>query len=142
MKKSTLILSSILTGVILALLVILVSSYRKIVSGNTSGDGAQAQAQTQELAQAQQSIQLTAPLAEATLAAENGNVEIYDAPVIAAKVLGHDDVYITEYAKLNDADVYLVSFLSGDLVYVSLAGQVISASKQTPITLSQPASHR
>jgi hypothetical protein len=51
-------------------------------------------------------------------------------------------VYITEYAQLNGADVYLVTFLSGDLVYVSLDGKVVSASKQASTTPVQPASHR
>ena len=65
-----------------------------------------------------------------------------DAAAAAAKVLGRTDVYITEYAQLNGADVYLVSFLSGDLVYVGLDGQVISTSKQDPIGTYQPTSHR
>ncbi len=130
MRKSTLILSSILTGVVLALLVTLVSTYRKVTDTTTQGEGAQAQEQT-----SQSSPNLTdAPAA--------GNVQIYDAAAEAAKVLGHNDVYLTEYAKLNGADVYLVTFLSGDLVYVGLDGQVISTLKQEAIDPYQPNSHK
>jgi hypothetical protein len=141
MRKSTLIFSIALTGVVLALLFMLVSSYRKIVANNAARDGLQqTQASTQELAQSEQPAQLTPSLTEAPLAV--GTLQIYDAAPIAAKVVGHDDVYITEYAQLNGADAYLVTFLSGDLVYVSLDGKVISASKQSPFKLSQPTSHR
>lgn len=130
MRKSTLILSSILTGVVLALLVTLVSTYRKVIDTTTQGDDTQTQEQT-----SQSSPNLTdAPAA--------GNVQIYDAAAEAAKVLGHNDVYLTEYAKLNGADVYLVTFLSGDLVYVGLDGQVISTLKQEAIDPYQPNSHK
>jgi len=135
MRKSTLILSILLTGVILALVFRLVSTYRKGTETAVSKDSTQVQEQTQS----PQSEQLTPIPADIPTAA---NVQIYEAAVIAAKVLGHNDVYITEYAQLNGADVYLVTFLSGDLVYVSLDGKVISASKQSPIKPFEPTSHR
>jgi hypothetical protein len=134
MKKSTLILSILLTGAVLALLFVLVSTYRKVISTAVPGNGAQAQNQTQP----QQQAQLTPGLTAAPAA---GNVTIYEATAAAAKVLGRKDVYITEYAQLNGVDVYLVTFLSGDLVYVGVDGQVISTSKQDPISASQPTSH-
>jgi hypothetical protein len=135
MRKSTLIISIAMTGVVLALLFALVSAYQTIVNKDVAGDDTQSQEQAQ-----QQLDQSTLGMTDTPLAA--ASIQIYDAPPIAAKVLGHDDVYITEYAQLNGADVYLVTFLSGDLVYVSLDGKVVSASKQASTTPVQPASHR
>ncbi len=137
MRKSTLILSIILTGVVLALLFVLVSTYKKVVATAVPGGATQAAEQAQP---AQQQQQL--PVQNLADAPAAGSVRIYDAAAAAAKVLGRTDVYITEYAQLNGADVYLVSFLSGDLVYVGLDGQVISTSKQDPIGTYQPTSHR
>ncbi len=134
MRKSTLILSIILTGVVLALLFVLVSTYKKVVATAVPGGATQAAEQAQPAEQLPVQNLADAPAA--------GNVRIYDAAAAAAKVLGRTDVYITEYAQLNGADVYLVSFLSGDLVYVGLDGQVISTSKQDPIGTYQPTSHR
>lgn len=130
MRKSTLILSAILTGVVLALLVMLVSTYQKVINSAVPGNATQAQPQ-----QAQSN-----PNLPATPAA--GKIPIYEAAASAASIMGHDDVYITEYAQLNGVDVYLVTFRSGDLVYMSLDGQVISTSKQEPISVRQPTSHR
>ena len=134
MRKSTLILSIILTGVVLALLFVLVSTYKKVVETVVPGGATQAAEQVQPAQQLPVQNLADVPAA--------GNVRIYDAAAAAAKVLGRTDVYITEYAQLNGADVYLVSFLSGDLVYVGLDGQVISTSKQDPIGTYQPTSHR
>jgi hypothetical protein len=134
MRKSTLILSILLTGVVLALLFVLVSAYRRVVATAVPGDPTQAAEQAQPAQQLPVQNLADAPAA--------GNVRIYEAAAAAAKVLGRRDVYITEYAQLNGADVYLVSFLSGDLVYVGLDGQVISTSKQDPIGTYQPTSHR
>ena len=134
MRKSTLILSIILTGVVLALLFVLVSTYKKVVATAVPGEATQAAEQAQPAQQLPVQNLADAPAA--------GSVRIYDAAAAAAKVLGRTDVYITEYAQLNGADVYLVSFLSGDLVYVGLDGQVISTSKQDPIGTYQPTSHR
>ncbi len=137
MRKSTLILSSILTGVVLALLVMLVSTYRRVVE--TAVPSADA-TQVQEQAQTEQPAAPSTPNLADTPAA--GTVRIFDAAAEAARVLGHNDVYLAEYAQLNGVDMYLVTFLSGDLVYVSLDGKVVSASKQDPIGTYQPTSHR
>ena len=135
MRKSTLILSIILTAVVIGLLYMLVSTYRKVVEAAVPGNDSQAE----EQAQPQEQPQITPNLADVPA---TGTVRIYDAAAEAAKVLGRKDVYITEYAQLNGSDVYLVSFLSGDLVYVGMDGKVISTSKQDPIGVHHPTSHR
>lgn len=135
MRKGTLILSLVLTIVVLALLVRLVSTYTKTIEAAVTTDTAAGQ----EQAQSEQPAQSTPNPADAPAA---GQVNIFDAAVIAADVLGRNDVYITEYAQFNGADAYLVTFLSGDLVYVSVDGQVVSSSKQDPVDPYQPTSHR
>jgi hypothetical protein len=122
--------------VVLALLFALVSTYKKIVeTAAPEGD-----TQVQEQMPSQEPEQVNPDSTGASFAA--GGIEIYDAAAIAAKILGHNDVYITEYSQLDGADVYLVTFLSGDLVYIGLDGQVISASKQGAIKPNHPTSHR
>ena len=132
MRKSTLIISTILTVALLFALYSLLSAYRNAVE--TAVPATESASVTSLPADSSQ-----AGAAEIQIA---GKITIYDAAVTAAKVLGHNDVYITEYAQLNGVDVFLVTFLSGDLVYVNLDGQVISTSKQDPIDPYQPTSHK
>ncbi len=139
MKKGPLVLSIILTGVVLALLFMLVSVYQRTISPPVSAEATETQSEF--VFQFQEPVNaLSTPNLANTPAP--GNVRIYDAAAEAAKVLGRDDVYLTEYAQLNGVDAYLVTFLSGDLVYVSMDGQVISTSKQDPTNPYQPTSHR
>ncbi len=138
MKKGALVLSIILTGVVLALIFMLVSTYRKTIE--TAAPAQAATAVIQEPVQSElPSAASTQNLADTPAA---GTVSIYDAAAEAAKVLGRNDVYIAEYTQLNGANAYLVTFLSGDLVYVSLEGQIVSTSKTDPINPYQPTSHR
>ena len=136
MRKSTLFLSILLTGVVLVLLYVLVSTYRNAINTAVPVNAA---TQAQEQVQPQQNLQSTPDPLNAPIA---GSVQIYDAAATAARVLGRSDVYITEYTQLNGIDVYLVTFLSGDLVYVGMDGQVVSKSKQEPLSAYQPTSHR
>lgn len=139
MKKGPLILSILLTGAVLTLLFVLISTYKR-----TTETAVPAEA-TVDLSQYE--FQFQPPVAAisspnpADLPAP-GTVRIFDAAAEAAKVIGHNDVYLTEYAQLNGTDVYLVTFLSGDLVYVSLDGQVVSTSKTNPVDPYEPTSHR
>jgi hypothetical protein len=52
-----------------------------------------------------------------------------EAAALAAQVLGHDDLYSVEVTDLNGESVYMVTFSSGDLVYVSMDGQIRSIGK-------------
>lgn len=139
MKKGPLILSILLTGAVLALLFVLVSNYKR-----TTETAASAEA-TEDLSQYEFQFQPPVAAISTPNPADTptpSSVRIFDAAAEAAKVMGHNDVYLTEYAQLNGTDVYLVTFLSGDLVYVSLDGQVVSTSKTNPIDPYQPTSHR
>jgi formylmethanofuran dehydrogenase subunit D len=59
----------------------------------------------------------------------NSGATIEQAATLASNVLGNSEVYSAEVTQLNGVDVYLVTFSSGDLVYVSLDGKVVSISK-------------
>ncbi len=139
MKKGPLILSILLTGAVLTLLFVLVSTYKRTTETAVPAEATEDLSQFEFQFQPPSEAISTPNLADAPVP---GTVRIFDAATEAAKVLGHNDVYLTEYAQLNGADVYLVTFLSGDLVYVSLDGQVVSTSKTNPVDPYQPTSHR
>ena len=60
-------------------------------------------------------------------------MSIEQAADLASNVIGRTDLYAAENAQLDGVDAYLVTFSSGDIVYVSLDGKVLSISK-LPVT--------
>lgn len=120
MRKSTLFISAVLTTFVMAMLAGVASAYQGILSTN------QAQA-SQPQAQA---VPQTKSVAD-TVPAEVQPVDFTpeQAAALAAQVLGHDDLYSVEVNDLNGETVYMVTFTSGDLVYVSLDGQIRSVGK-------------
>ena len=139
MKKGPLFLSILLTGAVLTLLFVLITTYKRTTETAVPAEATEDLSQYEFQFQTPVTAISTPNLADAPAP---GTVRIYDAAAEAAKVLGHNDVYITEYTQLNGTDVYLVTFFSGDLVYVSLDGNVVSTSKQSPVDPYQPTSHR
>jgi hypothetical protein len=92
---------------------------------------AQANTRLDQLQQANQALQaeLNAmqappPTPEAPAPVASG-VSPKKAAQIAANYLNQTDLYSVEIAPYNGASAYLVTFTSGDLVYVSLDGQVL-----------------
>jgi len=91
---------------------------------------AQANARLDQLQKSNQSLQAelnamqTPPTPEAPTAVPSG-VSPKKASQIAASYLNQTDLYSVEIAAYNGASAYLVTFTSGDLVYVSLDGQVL-----------------
>jgi hypothetical protein len=84
------------------------------------------------LAQAQQEqvvlqAQIDALTATQTPQPTQARITPQQAAQIAATYLGRTDLYSAETTSYNGATAYLVTFSSGDLVYVSMEGQVISA---------------
>ncbi len=55
-------------------------------------------------------------------------VSAQDAASIAAKYLNRTDLYSVEIADQNGVQTYKVTFSSGEIVYVSLTGQVLSTT--------------
>jgi hypothetical protein len=114
MRKSTLFISAVLTTFVMAMLAGVASAYQNVVNSNQVA--AQPQPQTKAIAEA-----IPAPTEVQPV-----NWTPEQAAALAAQVLGHDDLFSVEVTDLNGETVYLVTFSSGDLVYVSLDGQVRS----------------
>jgi hypothetical protein len=133
MRKSTLIISAILTAALLFTLYSLLSAYQKAIQAAVPST-------------AKVSVSAENSQGQSTgIAADNstaGKIAIYDAATLAIKVLGRSDLYTTENTQLNGVDVYLATFASGDIIYISLDGQVLSKSKVDGLSIRQPTSHR
>ena len=133
MRKSTLIISAILTAALLFALYSLLSAYQKAIqtavpateSSNPAVDTSQAQ-----------SPNVTTDNSTA------GKITIYDAAAQAVKVMGRSDLYLVINTQLNGVDVYLATFASGDIMYIGQDGQILSTSKVDGISINQPTSHR
>lgn len=129
MRKSTMFISAVLTTFMLAIMFGVASAYQKIVqTGGVSTESAQ-QAQPTD-------VMIAAPAAATTSAA---TVTLEEAAALASSVIGRTDLYAAESSTLNGVDAYLVTFSSGDLVYVSLDGKILSITKlPVEYVLGQP----
>ncbi len=110
MRKSTIFISAALTTFALAVVYSLVYAYRS---------GATTTAITPTIAPT--ATDVTVATAETPT-----TVTPVQAAQLAAQVLGHNDLLSAESANLNGVDGYKISFQSGDVVYVSLTGQILS----------------
>jgi len=121
MRKSTLFISAVLTTFVLAMLAGVASAYQNFaqtdqaVQAEPVSEKIQSQSQVQNVAQEQP--------APAEISAD---LTPKDAIDLAVEVMGEDDLYSIEMTELNGESVYLVTFTSGDLVYISLDGQIRS----------------
>jgi uncharacterized membrane protein YgcG len=136
MRKSTLFISAALTTFMLAVMFGVVSAYQNIVK-STQPVAVQPQPTAAEVINA--SV-VDAPAA--VVPTQVTTITPETAAALASKVINRTDLFSAELAKLNGADAYLVTFSSGDLVYVSLDGQILSISKLPVKTIVQKGSKR
>ena len=129
MRKSTLFISVVLTTFMLAVLYGVVSAYQSIV---TPAEVAVVQSQPTVAAVVSQPVAVVSPTQEIPIPVVNLTPEA--AAALASEVLGRTDLYSVEVTQFEGADVYLVTFSSGDIVYVSLDGKILSISK-LPVTV-------
>lgn len=61
---------------------------------------------------------------------------------LASEFLGRTDAYSVELAQYNGLQAYKVTFLSGDVVYVSLDGQILGSELPTTQLASLPPKER
>ena len=127
MRKSTLLISATLTAFTLAILVGTASAYREIVSLR------QPQIASALDISAEPSPTDFAPAAVPALAPEA-------AAALAANVIGRTDLYSVETSTFQDVPAFLVTFSSGDLVYVGVDGQILSIGKVPVTVVNQPSS--
>ena len=130
MRKSTLIISAIITAALLFALYSLVAAYQRAI-----------QAADPSTATTPAEVSQEQPVDNATEAPVTGKITIYDAAAQAVNVLGRSDLYLVINTQLNGANVYLATFASGDMMYISQDGQVLSTSKMEALSISQPTSH-
>lgn len=122
MRKSTLFISAVLTTFFMAMLAGVASAYQKMSEAD------QIAATTSESQPQIKAIANSIPAATPTeIQPVNWTPE--EASALAAQVLGHDDLYSVEVTDLNGETVYMVTFSSGDLVYISMDGQIRSIGK-------------
>lgn len=130
MRKSTMFISAVLTTFMLAIMFGVAAAYQKIVQ--TGGSPTEAAQQTQPI-----DVMVVEP-ATATNAV-TATITLEEAANLASSVIGRTDLYSSENTQLNGVDAYLVTFSSGDLVYVSLDGKILSISKlPVKYVLGQP----
>lgn len=128
MRKSTLFISVALTTFMLAVMYGVVSAYQSILKTTEvaqSQSTGNAEAVSQPMAAVVPSQEISAPVINLTPEA---------AAALASKILGRTDLYSVEVTQFEGVDAYLVTFSSGDLVYLSLNGQALSISK-LPVTV-------
>ena len=126
MRRSTLFISAVLTTFMLAVLAGVVGMNKKTADVTS--------AVVTEPAPTEAVAELPAPTP--TVAAF---ITPEQAAALAAQVLGHDDVYSVETSVFNGESVYLVTFSSGDLVYVSPQGMIVSVTPAPVVVYSAPA---
>lgn len=130
MRKSTLFISATLTVFLLATMFGVVSAYQQIVRNN---DMASAQQPSQKAISQPVSVVLAIPTAmESTPLV----VTAEEATTIAVNFLNDPNVYSVEVVDYQGAPTYLVTFSSGDLVYVSSDGVVVENTKLQPIVIA------
>jgi hypothetical protein len=140
-NKNTLFLSAALTAFVLVMLVSVVTVVRGL------SDPGVAAAEADPTSSPAVAVQTEAPVQVVNLAATQP--ESTDAPLtvspeeaanIAAKVLNRQDLFSVETIPSDGKNVYQVAFSNGDLVTVSLEGQVLGIILQPPANLTTVAS--
>lgn len=126
MRKSTLFISALLTVFLMAILFGVASAYQQVVKVN-----GKAAATPQVVSQRVQAnfapvpTEIVAPLV----------VTPEQATTVAVDFLGDSNVYSVEVVDYEGAATYLVTFSSGDLVYVSSTGMVVANTKIQPVVV-------
>ncbi len=134
MRKSTLFISAVLTTFMLAVLFGVASAYQNII-GSTQTAAVQSQPTVMAAV-------VSEPIAAVVPPTQIVNLAPEAAAALAGKILGRTDLYSVEVTQFEGADAYLVTFSSGDLVYLSMDGQVLSISKLAVTTIIQKGSKR
>lgn len=126
MRKSTLFISAMLTVFLMAILFGAVSAYQQIVR-NSETEAARAAAAPV--------IANVIPTATMPPTAQPLVISPEQATTLAINFLGDSNVYSVESVDYEGAPAYLVTFTSGDLVYVSPAGDILANTKLEPVVV-------
>lgn len=130
MRKSTLFISAALTTFVLVVLagVVSVSAYQA-ATNKTNTLASQPQTQQQPV---------SVDLIPTTVSTQVAVLTPEQAAQMAAQVIGRTDLYSVETSTWNGEQAYLITFSSGDLVYVSPTGQILAITKLPTFSTSAP----
>ena len=131
MRKSTLFISALLTVFLMATIFGIASAYQQVVKAN----GTMA-AQPSQKALSQPVNANFAPVPTATEIVAPLVVTPEQATTVAVDFLGDPNVYSVEVVDYEGVATYLITFSSGDLVYVSSTGMVVANTKIQPVVVS------
>ncbi len=126
MRKSTLFISTVLTIFMMATIFGVASAYQQIVRNQSAA----AQVSVAQVAPVVQPANVE-PVSVPTLAV----VTPQQATTIASTFLNDTGVYSVETVDYQGIVAYLVTFSSGNLVYVSTTGEILAVSKIAPIVV-------
>jgi hypothetical protein len=114
MRKSTIFISAALTTFALVMIYSIVSAYRGIAATSENTETSTPMEVTLE------------PTEENTPAPVATDVTPEQAAQLAAQVLGRNDLLSAESSSFNGSYAYKITFIPGDIVYVSTNGQILS----------------
>jgi uncharacterized membrane protein YgcG len=123
MRKSAWFLAAALTAFIITILAGVVYAYHGI--SFTEPLSAQPVQAAPLIAQQPDPTQAQAPVSVPPLGEQTANLSPQQAAAIAAKSLHRTDLYSVQLSTVSGLSLYKVTFVSGDIVYVSMDGQVV-----------------
>jgi len=110
MRKSSIFISAVLTTFALVVLYGVVSAYHGMAITATTLPP----------------VTATSTPEATTSTPEQTSLTPEQAGQLAAQVLGHNDLLSAESSSVNGTNAYKIIFISGDIVYVGLDGQILS----------------
>lgn len=131
MRKSTLFISALLTVFLMATIFGVASAYQQVVKANI--------ALAKQPSQKALSQPVSADFAPVPTATEIVVPLVFtpeQATTVAVDFLGDSNVYSVEVVDYEGVATYLVTFSSGDLVYVSSTGMVVANTKIQPVIVA------
>lgn len=128
MRKSTLFISTVLTIFMMATIFGVASAYQQIVRNQSTA----AQVSAVQVAPVVQ-VAPAQPVSVPTLTI----VTPEQATTIASTFLNDTSVYSVETVDYQGVVAYLVTFSSGNLVYVSTTGEILAVSKIPPVVIAR-----
>jgi len=126
MRKSTLFVSTVLTMFMLATIFGVVSAYQEVVKANAVVAEVTAEPEIQQEIVAEPTSAL--PEMPSIVSPEQ-------ATTIAVDFIGNTDVYSVEVVKYEGGTAFLVTFSSGQLIYVSPTGEILAESEVQPVVV-------
>lgn len=128
MRKSTLFISTVLTIFMMATIFGVASAYQQIVRNQSTA----AQVSAVQVAPVVQ-VAPAQPVSVPTLTI----VTPEQATTIASTFLNDTSVYSVETVDYQRVVAYLITFSSGNLVYVSTTGEILAVSKIPPVVIAR-----